>query len=340
MSLTRNKLRKSEPRLNYQENNDRIKNFKCNIVTLENWSGVKLRGVLLLNKPIHLSSYDCIRKIKPLFPNTKLGHAGTLDPIADGLLIVLFNEATKIAQYLSDKNKEYIARIRFGITTDTDDITGQIISDKPYEEVTQVQVEEVLKLFIGEIKQVPPKFSALKQQGKRSYELARKGVDFTLAPRKISIKKIELMHFDLPMIEIKTTVSKGTYIRALARDIGECLECGATLEGLTRTQIGGFRIENATQLSEISKDNISEILYPINEVLSDMHPFVVAESEIEKLLKGQPILLDSKNKRLEDSTSNRENSLVRVVDNQNRILIIGNYKNNSIYPDRVIYADI
>jgi tRNA pseudouridine55 synthase len=299
-----------------------------------------LRGVLPINKPIHLSSYDCIRKLKPLFPNTKLGHAGTLDPIAEGLLIILFNEATKIAQYLSDKDKEYIARIRLGITTDTDDITGQIIKDCPCDDITEKQVKEVLTKFVGEQKQVPPKFSALKQQGKRSYELARKGVDFTLAPRKINIKAIEIIHFDLPMIEIKTTVSKGTYIRALARDIGEQLDCGATLEGLIRTQIGSFRIENAMQLSEISKDNIGEILYPINEVLSDMPPFVVSEPEMEILLKGQPILLDSKNKRLEDSTSNRENSLVRVVDNQNRILIIGNYKNNSIYPDRVIYADI
>lgn len=296
-----------------------------------------MRGVLLLNKPIHLTSYDCIRKIKPLFPNTKLGHAGTLDPIAEGLLIILFNEATKIAQYLSDKDKEYVARIHLGLTTDTDDITGQIISDKPYEEITRVQVEEVLKLFIGEIKQVPPKFSALKQQGERSYALARKGFDFTLTSRKISIKAIELMRFDLPMIEIKTTVSKGTYIRALARDIGEQLGCGATLDGLVRTQIGNYRVENAVNLDEINIDTISQIIYPINEILSDTPTYIASESEIDKILKGQPIESNSKIERLEDS---KISNILRIVDNQNRILVIGKYENNKIYPDRLIYADI
>lgn len=295
---------------------------------------MKLRGVLPLNKPVHLSSYDCIRKLKPLFPNTKLGHAGTLDPIAEGLLLILFNEATKIAQYLSEKDKEYIAKIRLGITTDTDDIAGQIIKDEPYENITRSQVETILVSFIGEIDQVPPKFSALKQQGKRSYVLAREGIDFTLKPRKINIKSIELLGFDLPMIEIKTTVSKGTYIRALARDVGEKLTCGATLEGLIRTQIGRFRVENAVKLDEVKQETIAEILYPINEVLADIPAIVVAEEEIEKLLKGQPII--------ESGITNQDSgsSHVRVVDGKNRVLVIAKCKDNKIYPDRLIYADI
>lgn len=283
---------------------------------------------------MHLSSYDCIRKLKPLFPNTKLGHAGTLDPIAEGLLLILFNEATKIGQYLSDKDKEYIAKIRLGIKTDTDDITGQIIDDKPYEQVARAQVEAILKSFIGEISQTPPKFSALKQKGKRSYMLARQGIDFTPEPRMINIKTIELLKYDLPMIEVKTMVSKGTYIRALARDIGEKLRCGATLEGLIRTQIGRFRVENAVNLDEVKPETIAETLYPINEVLADIPAIVVSEEEMGKLLKGQ--VIQNRGPR----TADREPRTIRVVDNQNRVLVMAKCKDNKIYPERLIYADI
>lgn len=301
---------------------------------------MRLRGILPLNKPEGISSYDCIRTIQPLFPKNKIGHAGTLDPIASGLLLLLFNEATKIAEYLSSKDKEYIAKIHLGLRTDTDDITGQIIKDSPCEVISQSQLEKVLKSFIGEKDQVPPKFSALKQQGKRSYELARKGIDFIVKPRKIIIKSIELLNFELPVIEIKTTVSKGTYIRALARDIGEILGCGATLEGLIRTQIGKFRVENAVHLDEVKQETIAESLYPINEVLFDIPVIVVSEPEIKKILKGQPLIDDSKIRRLEDCKINIENSPIRIVDEQNRILVMAKYRNNKIYPDRVIYADL
>jgi len=295
---------------------------------------VKIRGVLPLNKPIHLSSYDCIRKLKPIFPNTKLGHAGTLDPIAQGLLLILFNEATKIGQYLSDKDKEYVAKIRLGIVTDTDDITGQIIDDKPFDTVTQIQVEQLLKSFIGEINQLPPKFSALKQKGQRSYVLARKGIDFSVSSRKIIIKEIELLSFNLPIIEIRTMVSKGTYIRALARDIGEKLGCGATLEGLNRTQIGRFRVENAVDLEDVRPERISENIYPINEAIAEIPAIVVNNADMQKLLQGQPL------SRIEDCKLKIENCIIRVVDNENRVLVIAKYKDNKIYPERLIYADI
>ncbi|MBS4015231.1 MAG: tRNA pseudouridine(55) synthase TruB [Candidatus Latescibacteria bacterium] len=295
---------------------------------------MKIRGVLPLNKPIHLSSYDCIRKLKPIFPNTKLGHAGTLDPIAQGLLLILFNEATKIGQYLSDKDKEYVAKIRLGIVTDTDDITGQIIDDKPFDTVTQIQVEQLLKSFIGEINQLPPKFSALKQKGQRSYVLARKGIDFSVSSRKIIIKEIELLSFNLPIIEIRTMVSKGTYIRALARDIGEKLGCGATLEGLNRTQIGRFRVENAVDLEDVRPERISENIYPINEAIAEIPAIVVNNADMQKLLQGQPL------SRIEDCKLKIENCIIRVVDNENRVLVIAKYKDNKIYPERLIYADI
>lgn len=293
-----------------------------------------IRGVLPLYKPIDFSSFDCIRKLKPIFPNYKLGHAGTLDPIAQGLLLILFNEATKIGQYLSANDKEYIAKIRFGIVTDTDDITGQIIDDKPFDVITQIQVEQVLRLFIGETNQIPPKFSAVKKQGTRSYVLARKGIDFSIAPRKINIKEIELMSFNLPIIEIRAVVSKGTYIRALARDIGDKLGCGATLEGLIRTQIGRFRVENAVDLEAVRSDDISEYVYPINEAIAEIPAIVVNNADMQRLLQGQPIQNDSEIERLEDF------KIIRVVDEDNRALMMARFRDNKIYPERVIYADI
>jgi tRNA pseudouridine55 synthase len=195
-------------------------------------------------------------------------------------------------------------------------------------------VERTLKSLLGEYDQTPPRFSALKQQGKRAYQLARKGIDFSLKPRKINIKVIELISFNLPIIEIKTTVSKGTYIRALARDVGNALKCGTTLDGLTRTRIGKFTVENSVVIDEIKPNNIAEIIYPINEVLSDIPAIVVSEQDILKLIKGQAIQeTESRGQRAEIGT-------VRVVDNQNRVLIMGKYKDNKIYPDRLIYADI
>lgn len=294
---------------------------------------MKLRGILLLNKPLYLSSYDCIRKLKRLFPNTKLGHAGTLDPIAKGLLLILFNEATKIADYLSANDKEYIAQIRLGITTDTDDITGQIIKDNSYENIAQSQIEQTLKSFIGERNQIPPRFSAIKLKGRKGYELARNGIDFIPKSRKIIIKTIDLLKVDLPMIEIKTLVSKGTYIRALARDIGERLGCGATLQELSRTRIGRFALENSVEPDEIKQNNITELIYPINEALSDIPAIVVTELELQKLLKGQPIT------KIASSEQQVASDVVRVVDNQNRVLIMAKYRDNKIYPDRLIYAD-
>jgi len=294
---------------------------------------VKIRGILPLNKPSDLSSYDCIRKLKPILPNTKIGHAGTLDPMAQGLLLILLNEATKIADYLSTQDKEYVAKIRLGITTDTDDITGQIIKDEPCENITKQMVQAVIDSMIGEIEQVPPKFSALKQDGQRAYKLARKGIDFSLKPRKINIKAIELMRFSLPIIEIKTTVSKGTYIRSMARDIGDKLGCGATLEGLTRTRIGKFKNENSVELDEINQNNIAELIYPINEAISEIPAIVVDEQEIDRLCKGQPIT-NIGSWKLEIG-----NFKVRIVDNQNRVLIMGKCKEDKIYPERLIYAD-
>ncbi|MCX7785698.1 MAG: tRNA pseudouridine(55) synthase TruB [candidate division WOR-3 bacterium] len=294
----------------------------------------RLRGVLLLNKPVGVSSYDCIRKIKPIIPKIKIGHAGTLDPIAQGLLIILLGEATKIAQYLSFLDKEYIAKVRLGITTDTDDITGKVIKESPYEHINKENIINVINSLKDIKTQQPPRYSALKYQGKRMYDLARQNINFTPKAKPVKIKQIEILGFNPPWLEIKTTVSKGTYIRALARDIGEFLGCGATLEELIRTKIGKFRIQDAIDLENISYELIEKEMYSLNEVLNDIPAIVVSETIIRKVLNGQPLSWT----QTEDL--HLETDLIRITDNQNRILIIGKCKDNKIYPDRVIYADL
>ncbi|MEO0084371.1 MAG: tRNA pseudouridine(55) synthase TruB [candidate division WOR-3 bacterium] len=295
---------------------------------------MRLRGILLVNKPTTLTSYDVIRKLKSIFPKNKIGHAGTLDPIADGLLLILFNEATKIAQYLSSADKEYVAKIRLGIITDTDDITGKIIAQKEPLNITIDQIENGLSLLAGKKEQIPPRFSALKLEGKRAYKLARQGIDFTLKPRPVNIKSIAVVDFSQPTLTIKLTVSTGTYIRAIARDLGEILGCGATLQNLTRIKIGKFSLANAINLAEINPKNIHDHLQPINEALAELSAITANQKQLKKLLNGQPILFD------QDDYLKNGTSTVRIIDDENRMLILAKIKNNKIYPMRVIYADL
>lgn len=184
-----------------------------------------VRGVLNINKPSGISSFDVIRTIKRIFYESespqkknspvKLGHAGTLDPMANGVLLILFNEATKIVPFLTEQKKEYIAEIRLGIRTDTDDITGKVLEEKNIPALPLKQIKQALSKFQGEINQNPPIYSALHAQGKRHYELARAGKTVETKPRQVSIDEIELIKFVSPILTIMTIVSKGTYIRAL-----------------------------------------------------------------------------------------------------------------------------
>lgn len=293
-----------------------------------------LRGVLLVNKPSGISSYDCIRKIKPLIPKVKVGHTGTLDPMAQGLLIILLGDATKIAQYLSADDKEYIAKIRVGLDTDTDDITGKIIRERSCEHIDKEEVLRVINSLVGIKTQTPPRFSALKYKGERMYDLARKGIEFMPQKRQIDIKHIELLNFNLPYLTIKTTVSKGTYIRAIARDIGEFLGCGGCLAELIRIRIGKFKIEDAIDLECISYGLIEKALLPLNEALSHIPAVVVSDTIIAKALNGQPLDLTQIN------NGKLESHLIKIVDKQNQVLIMGKCKDKKVFPDRLIYADI
>ena len=204
--------------------------------------------VIAINKPYTWTSFQVVSKIRYLLSRKygikrfKVGHAGTLDPLASGVLLLCTGKATKRIEELQSHTKEYIAEITLGATTPSFDLEHPIDATYPYEHITREMVEETLKQFTGNIAQRPPLFSACKVDGKRAYDLARRGSDMQLMPKQIRIDEIELLEYDLPRIRIRVVCGKGTYIRSLARDIGEALQSGGHLTDLIRTRIGEYKI--------------------------------------------------------------------------------------------------
>jgi len=215
--------------------------------------------ILLIDKDYSWTSFDAVNKIRILLKNRlgikkiKVGHAGTLDPLATGLIIVCTGKMTKQINFYQDLEKEYEAVLKLGETTPSFDLESQVDNTYPTEHISETSVLNVINKFIGETDQVPPLFSAKYINGTRAYEYARKGSNLELKAQKIKISSIELILFDLPFVTLRVNCSKGTYIRSLARDIGQALDSGAHLTGLRRTRIGEFDLKNAVTLHEFEK---------------------------------------------------------------------------------------
>ncbi|MBI9062373.1 MAG: tRNA pseudouridine(55) synthase TruB [Marinilabiliaceae bacterium] len=219
----------------------------------------KAGQVLLINKPLTWTSFDVVNKIRYSLKKylgikkIKVGHAGTLDPLATGLMIVCTGKATKeIDQYLGQK-KRYVASVRLGATTPTLDMETEPDQEFPWKHITKQWLEEVVQSFQGEIEQVPPVFSALKVNGRKAYEMARKGQEVKMQPRQVTIHDMQVLESNLPDFKVDVTCSKGTYIRSLARDLGTALESGAFLTGLVRTEIGDFNLDMAQSIEAFEK---------------------------------------------------------------------------------------
>ena len=213
-------------------------------------------GVLLLNKPVGLTSNTALQKAKRLLNAQKAGHTGTLDPFADGLLPLCYGEATKFSHYLLEANKTYHAVMQLGVTTTTGDPEGDVMQTRPVT-VSAEDVRAVLPRFMGEIEQIPPMHSALKHQGRPLYEYARAGIEIDRPPRRITIHSLEIIACALPQVSFSVQCSSGTYIRTLAQDIGAALGCGAHLTALTRTASGGFRLADACTLDTLEAMNLA-----------------------------------------------------------------------------------
>ncbi len=212
--------------------------------------------ILYFNKPLEWTSFNLVARVRYhlsrrlKMKKLKVGHAGTLDPLATGVMIVCTGKATKRIEEFQYQTKEYVATLKVGATTPSYDMEHEIDATYPWEHITREQVEETLKQFIGPIEQIPPSFSACRVDGKRAYDLARKGEEVDLKPKLLVIDEIELMECNLPEMKVRVVCSKGTYIRALARDIGEALDSGAHLIGLVRTRIGDVRLEDCLDIEQ------------------------------------------------------------------------------------------
>lgn len=249
-----------------------------------------MNGILLVNKEKGMTSFEVIEKLKEKFNLKKIGHSGTLDPLGKGLLIILINEATKINNYISYP-KEYLIEIKFGIATDTDDMEGKIIKERPVPDNLEEKIKNILPEFIGEIMQVPPKYSAIKKNGEKFYELARAGAEFEVNPKKVNIYSIELKKVNKDTVSLLVTCSTGTYMRSLARDIGEKIGSAGVLSDLTRTKIGKFKIEDSFKLDEIS--SIEDKLISIKDALYDIPEIKLNEKQFEIIKNGNPLSLEN-----------------------------------------------
>lgn len=245
-----------------------------------------MQGLILLDKPEGITSFSAVSAIKRRADEKRVGHTGTLDPMATGVLPILLGRATALSSLLLDADKRYTARVKLGITTDTDDITGNVISEKEVN-ITPDELEQALASFVGVIKQRPPMYSAIKRDGVRFYELARKGKEVEVPEREIEIFEIKLLKPLVDSIfEIEVHASKGTYIRSLARDIGEHLGCGATLTALRRTYASGFDIESCIRLDDIDDKGISKYLLNEELAVSHLREIKVTEKQAVRFCNG------------------------------------------------------
>jgi len=225
-------------------------------------TGNKKSGFVLIQKPGGITSHDVVDKLREITGIERVGHSGTLDPFATGLLILgIGREATKRLSGFLTKDKEYIAKIRLGAISDTYDREGRVVFRKVLEEPSEKKVKKVLKSFLGKIEQKPPVFSAKKIKGKKLYELARRGIKVKIKPQRVEIYKIDFLSYKFPYLKIKVSCSSGTYIRSLAHDIGEKMSCGGYLEELCRTKIGEFELRKAVRLSRLSYRNWQNFLF-------------------------------------------------------------------------------
>jgi tRNA pseudouridine55 synthase len=250
-----------------------------------------MHGLLVIDKPVGISSRDAVDRALCWFPRrTRLGHTGTLDPLAGGVLVLCVGDATRLTKYVQAMTKTYVADVTLGARSPTDDAEGPITPVTVGRPPDRAAVEAVLRSFVGEIEQTPPAYSAAKVAGRRAYELARRGSDVELAPRTVRIDGIEMVDFDYPRLRIGVRCGKGTYIRSLARDAGERLGCGAYLTALRRTRVGPFAADDAVPLDS-DAESARHGLLPLAAAVAQLPRVIVPAAAIARLRHGQAVTI-------------------------------------------------
>lgn len=252
-------------------------------------------GIINIYKEAGFTSHDVVAKLRGICKQKKIGHTGTLDPDAVGVLPVCLGSATRVCDMLTDRSKEYVAVLRLGMTTDTQDISGRVLKEGKVE-VSDADVESAVMSFLGDSLQVPPMYSALKVNGKKLYELARQGKEVERTPRPITIYELEILEKNCPEYTIRVCCSKGTYIRTLCHDIGQKLGCGGVMAGLTRTRVGEFKLEKAYTLMQLQQyadeGRLSELIFPIEGVFEQLSGLLVKESSYKALVNGNQLKME------------------------------------------------
>lgn len=251
-----------------------------------------MNGIINVYKEAGFTSFDVVAKLRGILKQKKIGHTGTLDPDAVGVLPVCLGSATKLCDMLTDKKKEYIAEFVLGKVTDTQDISGAVLEEREVA-CTKEEVAEVIASFIGTYEQLPPMYSAIKVEGKRLYELARQGKEVERKTRPVTLYEIEVLKMELPLVSVRVLCSKGTYIRTLCHDIGMRLDCGAVMTSLKRTASGQFTLDSAYTLDEIESlrdsGELKSVIIPVDTVFMDL-PAIIVNGELEqKILNGNYI---------------------------------------------------
>ena len=286
-------------------------------------------GILIIDKPAGITSHDVVARVRRIVKMKRIGHTGTLDPFATGVMVILVGKATRLAQFLDKDAKEYEAVVQFGFETDTGDLTGLRIADCGLRIKENLQslnfdgIERVLENFRGEVEQTPPMYSAKKIAGKKLYELARKGIEIERKPVKVTIYKLEILNLkpETWNLKLKVVCSAGTYIRTLAQDIGRKLGVGAHLAELKRTRAGKFEISKAVTLEELEKivaaEKLSEILISMNEAVSHLPEIKLSAEEINKTKNGIKLRVES--------AEIADNGFCRMTDKDANLIAVGFY---------------
>lgn len=291
-----------------------------------------MQGLILIDKPQGITSFTAVRKIKKLTGEKRVGHTGTLDPLATGVLPIFVGRATVLSSFLSDADKTYIATVKLGVKTDTYDITGKVLSEKEVC-VSEEELDKVISLFEGEQMQKPPVFSAIKKDGVRLYNLARQGEEVTVEPRKITIFSVKrISEIENGIFKMQVHCSKGTYIRSLCNDIGEKLGCGATMADLRRTSAHGFEIGQCVCLDDLTEENVQNFILSEEKAVENLREIEVTEKQGIRFTNGGE--LDLQRLKIENASDNEQ---FRIKFN-GLLLGIGFYSNekNSICISNVL----
>jgi len=293
-------------------------------------------GVLPVDKGEGVTSFQVVAHLRRLLRAPKMGHGGTLDPGATGVLPILIGEATKLTPYLVDLDKEYLATVRLGTITDTQDLTGTTLETRPVPALERAEVERRLRGFVGVIRQVPPMYSALHHEGRRLYELAREGRDVERQPREVMVHAIILESMALPNLVIRVRCGKGFYVRTLAADLGGALGPGGALASLQRTRVGPYRLEAAVPWTAVREARDGTLLWPQllppDSALAGMPEVRLGEAPARSFLHGQAVSLGG-------GAALEEGASLRVYGPDDVFLGIGSRRGASVKPDRLLHAD-